>query len=374
MDTADLEHWLTLFHLPGMSARLFAKLIEVFDSPAGALRADPRVLERAGLSAELVATLREWRGNGDASALARRVQEALEWHAAPGQTVLALSDTAYPPRLKAIPDPPPLLFVRGDPTALLLPQLALVGSRTPTAGGRRLARRFAAQLGRAGYAITSGLALGIDGESHLGALEAGVATVAVLGTGVDRVYPRSHQALAGRILAEGGALVSEFPLGMRANPWHFPQRNRVISGLAVGVLVVEAALPSGSLVTARCALEQGRDVFALPGSIDNPRVRGCHHLIREGAVLVQAVDDILVELGDLLPPARAPAMDEREEEGVEGSAALVLPHIGHDRVTLDQLLPLTGLAVGELSAALVQLEISGRVEAMHGGWTLRSRA
>ncbi len=207
---------------------------------------------------------------------------------------------AYPALLASIPDPPLALFVEGDADVLALPQLAVVGSRNPTAHGRDTAVQFAAHLARSGLAITSGLALGIDAASHRGALQAGGRTVAVLGCGLDTIYPRENEPLAAAITAGGGALVADLPTGTAPLKQHFPRRNRIISGLSVGTLVVEAALRSGSLITARLAGEQGREVFAIPGSIHNPLARGCHRLIRQGAKLVEDADDIFVELGALL--------------------------------------------------------------------------
>ena len=211
----------------------------------------------------------------------------MEWLSQPGNHVVHFQDAAYPALLKQIADPPPLLFVRGDRDYLAQPQLAIVGSRNPTHTGRALAREFAAHLASFGLTITSGLASGIDGAAHQGAIEAGGTTLAVTGTGLDRVYPARHRDLAHRV-AENGALVTEFPPGTAPLAANFPRRNRLISGLSLGTLVVEAALRSGSLITARSALEQGREVFAIPGSIHNPLARGCHALIRDGAKLVES--------------------------------------------------------------------------------------
>ncbi|GIX31664.1 MAG: DNA processing protein DprA [Porticoccaceae bacterium] len=219
--------------------------------------------------------------------------------AAAGIQILPLTDPLYPSLLREIPDPPPWLFVRGRPEALSLPQIAIVGSRRASRFGLAQAERFAAQLAAGGFAITSGLAVGIDAAAHRGALRTGV-TVAVLGSGLARIYPRQHRELAEEIVAGGGALVAELPPEAPPLPHHFPRRNRILSGLALGVLVVEAAAQSGSLITARHALEQGREVFAVPGSLHNPLSRGCHRLIREGAVLVECAADLVAELGGLL--------------------------------------------------------------------------
>jgi len=226
--------------------------------------------------------------------------------------ILTLHDPAYPALLKEIADPPPLLFVRGDPAVLSRPQLGIVGSRNPTPGGRSLAEDFARSLSRCGLVVTSGMALGIDAAGHRGALRGGGTTLAVAGTGPDRIYPARHRDLA-RAIVEQGAIISEFAPGTPALPSNFPRRNRIISGLSLGVLVVEAACRSGSLITARLAAEQGREVFALPGSIHNPLARGCHHLIRQGAKLVEDIEDIVEELGPL-----AAVISHRSGDGEAG--------------------------------------------------------
>ncbi|MCI0655067.1 MAG: DNA-processing protein DprA, partial [Methylococcaceae bacterium] len=223
------------------------------------------------------------------------IDNDFEWLNQPGHQAITLHDSRYPARLKEIAVPPPLLFVSGDPALLSTPQLSIVGSRNPSPSGVGTARNFAAALSGAGLCITSGLALGIDASAHEGSLNAGGKTVAVLGTGPDRVYPARHKQLAWKI-AEKGCLVSEFPPGTRPKACNFPRRNRIISGLSLGVLVVEAAIQSGSLITARLALEQGREVFAIPGSIHNPLARGCNALIKSGAKLVETAQDILEEL------------------------------------------------------------------------------
>ena len=207
-----------------------------------------------------------------------------------------MDDAAYPGLLREIPDPPPLLYVRGDPAALVRPQIAITGSRNPTAGGRRNAEEFANALSRAGLTVTAGLALGIDASAHHAAIQAGGCTIGVMGTGIDRVYPSQHRELAHNI-ARQGAIVSELPLGSAPRRENFPRRNRIISGMSVGVLVVEAGIHSGSLITARLGAEQGREVFAIPGSIHSPLARGCHALIRQGAKLVENTSDVLEEIG-----------------------------------------------------------------------------
>ncbi len=229
----------------------------------------------------------------------KKIRQALLWQQQKHQHIITLRCSTYPPLLKEIPDPPLILYVAGSLDALALPQIAMVGSRKASPGGRAIAKRLAGDLTSAGYSVCSGMALGIDSESHHGALENQGVSVAVLGCGIDRIYPDSNKRLA-QELVEKGAIVSEFPLGTPPKPWHFPQRNRIISGLSQGVVIVEAALKSGSLITARYALEQGREVFAVPGSLHNPQAKGSHHLLKNGAKLVENATDIIEELGAFL--------------------------------------------------------------------------
>ncbi len=299
-----------------------------------------------------------------------------------GVHLLALGVAGYPALLAELSRPPLILYVRGSVAALSLPQVAIVGSRQGSAGGIDTAGRFGAWLAASGFAVTSGLALGIDAAAHRGALRAGT-TIAVLGSGIDRVYPRQHQQLADAMVAGGGALVSEFAPGTPPRAEHFPRRNRIISGLSLGVLVVEAALRSGSLITARMALEQGREVFAVPGSINNPLAKGCHQLLREGAALVETGEDIVAQLGGLLAYKRAEAQRRREPnpdaaaERIDGVATAtltpaetqVLRQMGFDPIDLDSLVARTGLAVAALSGTLVGLELQGLVSSRDGLFT-----
>jgi DNA processing protein len=311
------------------------------------------------------------------------------WLAAPGHRLLRCTDADFPPQLEHIPQPPAALFVVGDAAALLYPQVAVVGARAASAGGLAHARVFARALAQAGFAVTSGLADGIDAAAHAGALEAGGLTLAVMGTGPDLVYPRKHQALAQRIAAHG-ALVSEFPPGTAARADHFPRRNRLIAGLSLGTLVVEAGLRSGSLITARLAAEQGREVFALPGSIGNPLARGCHRLIRDGARLVEGAAEIVETLapaarmlgGELAARLAAPAPDGTSTRSSTATAQEViatpaarrsdpvlqrlLSELGHDPMTLDELALRTGQSPAALGAQLLLLELEARVESLPG--------
>lgn len=272
----------------------------------------------------------------------------------------------YPALLKSAPDCPVLLYGRGDSSALMMPQVAVVGSRSASAIGLRHAYQFSKVLAQSGFYITSGLALGIDGAAHQAALDMNQPTIAVMGTGVDRIYPHWHDAMAADILQKGGVLLSELPPGTAPLPAHFPRRNRIISGLSVGVLVVEAALKSGSLITARQALEQGREVFALPGPIDHPGSRGCHQLLREGAVLVERVDDIAAELGALLSINQA--VDDEYQNSIPLDQKRILDAVDFTVTPLEQIWLRVGQVVTDPQGLLMELELSGWVEAIGGGY------
>jgi len=284
--------------------------------------------------------------------------------------LIAWGQDAYPEIFTQIPGPPLTLYVNGSVDALHMPALAVIGSRNPTQGGRRNAHDFSRHLAGQGFAIVSGLAQGIDTAAHEGALDAGGKTIAFLGTGIDRVYPAANRRLA-HAITENGALVSEYPLGAPPERWHFPERNRLISGLCLGTVVVEAARRSGSLITARLAAEQGREVFALPGSIHNALARGCHELIRQGAKLVETAGDILSELQPL-----ASHMREIADESVTKDPAPTEPDddyaelrkvLSHDPTSIDELEKKSGLTIDQLSSMLLILELHGEVESLSGG-------
>jgi DNA processing protein len=276
--------------------------------------------------------------------------------------------------LRQIADPPPVLFVKGDVSLLNYPQLAIVGSRNPSPVGAETSYAFARSLSACGLTITSGLALGVDAAAHRGALDGNGATIAVTGTGLDRVYPAQHRKLAHAISARG-ALVSEFPPGTAPKPDHFPRRNRIISGLSLGTLVTEAALRSGSLITAQQALEQGREVFAIPGSIHNPLARGCHSLLRNGAKLVEEICDIIDELGQFQPAVSTRAPNQRSISpaipGLDQQQQMVVNNLGFEPTSMDTLIERTGFSADNLATSLLSLELAGLVSAVPGGLYMR---
>ena len=298
------------------------------------------------------------------------IDQDLIWLEQPDNHLLSIDDPAYPRQLLEIPDAPPLLFVRGSVELLSRPQIAIVGSRNPSSQGKRTARDFAETLAACGFIITSGLALGIDAASHIGALHSTGLTIAVAGTGLDRIYPARHKQLAMDIV-ENGALISEFPLGTTAKAGHFPRRNRIISGLCIGLLVVEAARQSGSLITARLSLEQNREVFAIPGSIHNPLARGCNALIREGAKLVETTDDILEEF------SQYNQTHEQKETAPEQSMLdleqqNLLNLIMYSPTSVDMLVNETGQSVEVISSMLLLLELQGYISSVSGGGYTRN--
>ncbi len=352
-DSDDFAAWFRLLQTPGVGRDTARRLLAACGSPQ-AVFTSPSLPAIAGPA--LARALQE-----EPPQFAARLAAARAWQqGGADRHVITLAHPAWPPLLLQTADPPLLLYVQGDLTALARPAVAVVGSRHPSAQGRDNARAFAAELGRQGYVVVSGLALGIDGAAHEGALAAGTTTVAVLGSGLDQVYPTSHRELARRIAAQG-ALVSEYPPGTPALRENFPQRNRMIAGLALGTLVVEAALPSGSLITARLANEGGREVFAVPGSIHAPQSKGCHWLIKQGAKLVESAADIVEELRGPQPGLQATLPLD------EPLADPLLEALGHDPVTLDALLARTGEPVSRLNARLLELELDGRVARLPGG-------
>ena len=369
---SELRDWLIVLRTPGLGP--------------GGLR--ERLAAAQGGIGEVLAQMRRHPSSIDAKAQSwleqpdeARLAEDLAWLAEPGHRLLRWTEADFPPQLEAIPQPPAALFLDGDASLLLHPQVAIIGARSGSIAGKTNARTFARGLAVAGFVITSGLADGIDGAAHEAALDAGRPTVAVIGTGPDLVYPRKHRELSARVAAQG-VLVSEFPPGTAARADHFPRRNRIIAGLSLGTLVIEAGLQSGSLITARLAGEQGREVFAVPGSIHNPLARGCHRLIREGARLVESASEIVESLA---PAARAlgaeltqrleqsPAVSKEGHRPAAGSwrddpdYQRLLDMLGHDPAALDELAARTGQTAAALSSMLLMLELEGCVEGLPGG-------
>jgi DNA processing protein len=366
MEREELGSWLRLALTPGAGNNAARKLMAAFGPPSSVFSASP-------------SALREFAGPGLATALAleppelaAQLRTTLDWldggqDGVPRQ-VLHLGDPDYPPALLDTEDPPLMLYVLGRIRLPWPGAIAIVGSRNPTPQGEANARQFGRSLAQAGLTVVSGLALGIDGAAHEGALEGAgpdqLATIAVVGTGLDSVYPRQHEELAGQI-AQRGLLVSEYPLGTAPLSANFPRRNRIIAGLSEGTLVVEAALRSGSLITARMAIEQGKDVFAIPGSIHSPQSRGCHELLRQGAKLVESAQDVLEELR---PGVATSAQATHTPDPVpRGAPARLLDALGFDPVGLDALVARTGTSTAELQALLLELELSGHVSRLPGG-------
>lgn len=353
----EAEAWLRLGLVPGLGPASLRRLLSEFGSPEAVAVASGTSLSRS-VGEALAAAIR----SGPEPAL---LDQSLRWIAAPGNRLVTFADAQYPKRLLEIPDPPPLLYAKGDLQLLQRDALAIVGSRNATPQGIANAEAFARELSDKGFAILSGLALGIDAAAHRGGLSGRSGSMAVVGTGLDIVYPGRNRELAHE-LATTGLLLSEFALGTRPLAANFPRRNRLISGLARGVLIVEAALQSGSLITARCALEQGREVFAIPGSIHSPLSKGCHLLIKQGAKLVESARDILEELG-----AAAPA--QSPEESAHDEDCPLLAAMGYDPVDLDTLCARSGLTAEGASAMLLTLELDGAVVRLPGGRFQRVR-
>ncbi len=354
-----LASWLQLTLTPGLGAATIRQLLSRFGLPENVLGAQRAELSRFAGPEALQAL--------DSDPVARAVERALTWLEQPGNGIVTLADAGYPRLLLEIADPPALLYCRGRIELLNHPSLAVVGSRNATAQGAGNAERFARNFSEAGLTIVSGLAQGIDAAAHRGGLSGEGSTVAVLGTGVDVVYPPANAALAADI-AVRGLLVSELALGTKAFGHNFPRRNRLISGLAQGCLIIEAALASGSLITARAAAEQGREVFALPGSIHSPLAKGCHALIKAGAKLVESADDVLSELAAFRRTGFASTRGPADISPSKGAAdEPLLACMGFDPVDVDFLCARAGLPAERISAELLRLELAGRVATLPGG-------
>ena len=369
MERAELTAWLRLTLSPGVGNDTARKLLAACGSAEAVFEQNQAALRQLG-GDKLVSAI-----TTEPPKLAALLDVTVDWLAASGDRVVApIGSMHYPAALLNIEDPPLVLYMMGSqlnratsPSTSAInngaKNLAIVGSRNPTPQGEANARQFAKAFAEQGLCIVSGLALGVDGAAHDGALLGGGQTIAVVGTGLDRVYPKKHLALAHRIAAQG-LIISEFPIGTPPMNANFPKRNRIISGLSVGTLVVEAALKSGSLITARLASEQGKDVFAIPGSIHSPQSRGCHYLIKQGAKLVETAQDVMEELKIPLPP-RTPSLDD-DDEAPEGDSSF-LSALGFDIVSLDAIQARTGLPTPELQARLLELELDGLVTRLPGG-------
>jgi DNA processing protein len=350
---ASLRAWLALSLMRGLGGEGARRLLKEFGSPEAVLSASVGSLKtfvKADIATEIA------KGVADDT-----IAATFDWLQDDDNHVVTLADGDYPQALLNIPDPPLLLYVKGNLGLLNQRALAVVGSRNATPQGLHNAEAFARSLSDAGLCIISGMAHGIDAAAHRGALQGQGRSIGVVGTGLDKVYPAANRDLA-HMLAAQGALISEFPLGTPPLAANFPRRNRIISGMSIGCLVVEASLQSGSLITARLALEQGRDVFAIPGSIHAPQSKGCHALLKQGAKLVETAQDILEELGDL--PV---TMGNSSPAGTEDAEPALLEHLGFDPVNLDTLSVRCGLTVGQLSAMLLTLELEGRISTLPGG-------
>jgi DNA protecting protein DprA len=354
---AKLEklQWLSLSQIEGLGCQTFCQLLKTFGSPSEIYRKKFKEL-RAVVSEKIALEI----GQGvDETGL----QDTLTWLAQANNHLVTLADADYPKALLEIADPPPLLYAKGNLALLNKLSIAIVGSRNASVQGEKNAEAFAQGLAEHGLCIVSGLALGIDGAAHRGALKAKGDTIAVVGTGLDMVYPAQHRDLAHQI-ASSGLIISEFPLGTLSKPQNFPRRNRLISGLSLGCLVVEANLKSGSQITARLSAEQGREVFAIPGSIHSPLAKGCHQLIKQGAKLVDSLQDIVEEL-NLNKAVNAPLAEEKS--AINQDQQTLLDAMAYEAVSIETLVQLTGLTVSTLSSMLTLLELEGRITGLAGG-------
>lgn len=366
------DRWLLLSLLPRFGLRLRERIDANTEQLTDILDMNAATLKALGLTTDAIEAVMAWQADDSGHPVIAEAGRIRSASMASGIFLMGYGEAGYPDALRHIHNAPLLLYGRGDPDLLHKDQLGVVGSRNATRAGLEHARQFAAELSRRGLLITSGLALGIDGAAHAGALDAGFQTIAVVGCGLDRLYPAQHRKLAERII-EQGLIISEYPPGTQARAAHFPQRNRIISGLSRGVLVVEASLRSGSLITARTALEQGREVFAIPGSVHSPVARGCHQLIKQGARLVETADDVLEELGTWWSMQPASECDqtgpaEQDLSGLDSREIAVLEALGYDPQSTDALSQATGLPADQLMQSLLLLELEGLANSAPGGY------
>lgn len=368
----ELSFWLALLRVNGIGPSHFQKITEQFKSLESFFQLTAAQLRELGLNDKQSEAISGFY-RGTQSQLLAGVRKDLDWLAQGDcHAVLTWADEDYPALLREIKGSPPVLFVHGDVSALSLPQIAIVGSRNCSRAGRKLAHEFSSHFSEQGFVTSSGLALGIDTAAHQGALIGRGKTVAVLAHGLDTIYPARNRALAMDIV-ENGALVSEFPIGVNPRPQYFPRRNRIISGLSLGVLVVEAALKSGSLITAHEAVDQGREVFAIPGSIHDPLAKGCHSLIRNGAKLVETALHVVEELAPLLGYVHQQSQVTEQTSLLDqydkaSSEAKLLATLEYDPISIDQMVGMTGMSVADISSTLVMLELDGVITQQPGGY------
>ena len=379
MQNKELESWIKLWRVSGIGSKKYQLLLDYFKSPAEVFSSNSSQIIQAGISAKDANAILDQKNNNDSS------KPDLDWLSASEQHhIITIHCAEYPQRLKQINDAPAVLYVHGNVSILNDPQLGIVGSRNPTQSGHNNAYEFAKHFSQTGLCVTSGLAMGVDGAAHQGAIDGNGPTIAVIATGIDRVYPAKHRTLAHQIVKDG-AIISEFPLGTHPDSRHFPRRNRIISAMSYGVLVVEAALKSGSLITARLAMEQNREVFAIPGSIHNPLAKGCHQLIRQGAKLVETAEDILEEMASLIdlndhqtkhaatssntnvPNLNDDVSEITPDNHLDTEQQTLLDNMGYDPVSIDQLVSTTDFDAASIAAMLLMLELQNYIAANGGG-------
>jgi DNA processing protein len=362
----DLSYWLMLLKAPGLGLQTLYKALKFFENPEKIFLASKTELKECKLFDKKTI---DFLKNPDFDL----IKQDIDWSKKDYCHIITLIDEKYPEQLKKIYDPPPLLYVRGDLDCISLPQIAIIGSRNPSPSGSKNAYEFAKLLSKSGLAITSGMASGIDSNAHIGALKANCPTIAVCGTGLDRIYPARNKSLAHEIVSKG-ALVSEFTIGTPPLAKNFPKRNRVISGLSIGTLVVEAGLKSGTMITAKSAMEQGREVFAIPSSIHNPMSKGCHKLIKQGAKLVDNITDIIEELNINLDPNISQHKQSKKDinKNVDYDHNLVLKYIGYEAVTVDEIVEKSGLSPQIINQTLIFLELDDKIIKINGnGYLLK---
>jgi DNA processing protein len=361
-----LTDWLILHLAPRFGPANWKKCLTNFSSPTAICQMNVTTLERMGLAPESIQAIQ--------NPALEKIEQIKEWAQQPNHHLLTLEHPSYPPLLKQITSPPPVLYIDGQLDLLANPQIALVGARKPTYNAIGIAKYFAKSLANQGLTITSGLALGIDTASHEGVVNDNKPTIAVLGTGVDIIYPKKNRKLADKI-KENGAIVSEFPISSSPQRYHFPQRNRTISGLSLGTLVIEATRKSGSLITAKSALVQNREVFAIPGSILNPMVAGCHQLIQQGAKLVTCIDDVLEEIGFIsnkkqrVKPLSDYVLTRLNQTKLDKDHKKLLECIRSEMRTFEQIVDATGFSIQKVSAMLCKLKLNGYIKEELGGYS-----